>query len=201
MNELFSQLFDGLVTPIFIVDAEMRVHYSNRSAQDMLSTTDTLVESNHMLLVHDPRARALLADGIAACSSRDTAATAKGLVVAMTSEGGARCCVAHIFPLAFGDSAVVALIVQKFDRDGHETPEVSELFGLTARETSVLRTIIEVGGVPATARALGLAEGTVKGYLKSIFMKTGTRRQAELVKLVMTLEYPFLRSKSTTLPA
>ena len=74
------------------------------------------------------------------------------------------------------------------------------VFGLTARESSVLLAIAEVGGVPATARALGLSEGTVKGYLKSIFQKTGATRQADLVKLVLALESPFRAPERHRLP-
>jgi DNA-binding CsgD family transcriptional regulator len=41
-----------------------------------------------------------------------------------------------------------------------------------------------VGGVAETADALGISEATVKTHLNHIFAKTGTQRQAELVKLV-----------------
>lgn len=35
------------------------------------------------------------------------------------------------------------------------------------------------------AQTLGLAENTVRSYLKSIFGKTGVNRQAELVRLIL----------------
>jgi DNA-binding CsgD family transcriptional regulator len=47
----------------------------------------------------------------------------------------------------------------------------------------VLLAIVEVGGVPETAVALGVAESTVKTHLQRVFSKTGTGRQADLVKL------------------
>lgn len=37
----------------------------------------------------------------------------------------------------------------------------------------------------AAARQLDIGEGTARQYLKSIFGKTGVRRQAELVKLLL----------------
>jgi len=39
-------------------------------------------------------------------------------------------------------------------------------------------------GVPEVAAILGLGQQTVKTHLKRLFAKTGTARQAELVKLV-----------------
>jgi DNA-binding CsgD family transcriptional regulator len=48
----------------------------------------------------------------------------------------------------------------------------------------VLLAVIEVGGAPKVAEALGIGENTVKTHLRRLFEKTGTSRQAELVKLV-----------------
>ncbi len=44
--------------------------------------------------------------------------------------------------------------------------------------------IVEIGGVPDVAPALGVSETTVKSHLQRVFEKTGTNRQADLVKLV-----------------
>jgi DNA-binding CsgD family transcriptional regulator len=63
---------------------------------------------------------------------------------------------------------------------------------LTPTELRVLLSIVEVGGVPQTAEALGIAETTVKTHLKRLFAKTGTRRQAELVKLTAGFSSPLL---------
>ena len=43
--------------------------------------------------------------------------------------------------------------------------------------------IVEVGGVPEVAEALGIGESTVKTHLGRLYEKTGPRRQADLVKL------------------
>jgi DNA-binding NarL/FixJ family response regulator len=48
----------------------------------------------------------------------------------------------------------------------------------------VLLAIVEVGGVPEVAEALGIAEFMVKTHLGRIYGKTDTGRQADLVKLV-----------------
>ena len=48
----------------------------------------------------------------------------------------------------------------------------------------MLLAIVEIGGGPDVANSLGIGEGTVKTHLRHIFAKTGTTRQADLVKLV-----------------
>jgi DNA-binding NarL/FixJ family response regulator len=47
-----------------------------------------------------------------------------------------------------------------------------------------LMAIVDVGGVPEIAPVLGISETTVKTHLQHVFEKTGTQRQADLVKIV-----------------
>jgi DNA-binding CsgD family transcriptional regulator len=54
----------------------------------------------------------------------------------------------------------------------------------------VLLALVEVGGVVETAEVLGVVEGTVRTHLHRVFAKTGTKRQAELVKLVAGFSNP-----------
>jgi len=61
---------------------------------------------------------------------------------------------------------------------------IGDLYELTPAETRVLVAIVEIGGVPRVASFLGISETTVKTHLGHLFRKTGTKRQADLVKLV-----------------
>jgi DNA-binding NarL/FixJ family response regulator len=56
----------------------------------------------------------------------------------------------------------------------------------------VLLAIVDVGGVPESAVALGIAESTVKTHLGRLFVKTGARRQADLVKIVAGFASPLI---------
>ena len=69
---------------------------------------------------------------------------------------------------------------------------IARTFKLTPSELRVLLGIVEVGGVPETAEALGIAETTVKTHLRRLYAKTGTGRQAELVKLVAGFSNPLV---------
>ena len=61
---------------------------------------------------------------------------------------------------------------------------------LTPSELRVLIAIVEIGGVPEVAPVLGVSETTVKTHLQHVFEKTGTKRQADLVKLVSCFVSP-----------
>jgi len=58
---------------------------------------------------------------------------------------------------------------------------------LTATEVRVLDAVLKVKGVKAIAETLGLSQATVKTHLQSLFRKTGSNRQSDLVKLVAGL--------------
>jgi DNA-binding CsgD family transcriptional regulator len=185
-TSVLVELFEELTSPVLVVDRKMRIVRRNRSADDMLGEGDALAVVGDTLMMRDPRAREALERALAGSGGADANAFA-----IMVKRGESRCCVMHVLPMANGLSA---LFLRRLALSADEGGAVAaELFGLTARESSVLLAIAEVGGVPATARALGLSEGTVKGYLKSIFQKTGATRQADLVKLVLALETPFSR--------
>jgi DNA-binding CsgD family transcriptional regulator len=70
---------------------------------------------------------------------------------------------------------------------------MARTFGLTLSELRVMNAIVHIGGVPETAEELGVAETTVKTHLHRVFSKTGTSRQADLVRLVAGFASPLVR--------
>ena len=58
-------------------------------------------------------------------------------------------------------------------------------FGLTAREAEVAAQLASGATIGSLAAAWGISANTVRGYLKAVFDKTGTHRQADLVRLVL----------------
>jgi DNA-binding CsgD family transcriptional regulator len=58
-------------------------------------------------------------------------------------------------------------------------------YGLTGSETRVLHEIVTRGRLVQSAQQLNIAVTTARTHLQSVFAKTGTRSQTELVQLVM----------------
>ncbi len=56
----------------------------------------------------------------------------------------------------------------------------------------MLFAIVEIGGVHESAEALGISEATARTHLRHLFEKTGTSRQAELIKLVAKYANPLV---------
>jgi DNA-binding CsgD family transcriptional regulator len=82
------------------------------------------------------------------------------------------------------------LFVRKIAMDSPHGELVARAFELTPTELRVMLAIVEVGGVPETAAALGIAETTVKTHLHRVFSKTGASRQADIVKLAAGFSSP-----------
>ena len=85
------------------------------------------------------------------------------------------------------------MFVQKAPLDIPSPHEViGKHYKLTPMELRVLFAIVQVGGVSEAAEALGIAASTVKTHLQRLFGKTGTERQADLVKLVASYISPLV---------
>jgi DNA-binding CsgD family transcriptional regulator len=108
--------------------------------------------------------------------------------------------IAHVLPLTAGlrrrasasYAATAALFVHPAALPVASPPAaIAKVYRLTPTELRVLLAIVEVGGVPEVAEALGVAESTVKTHLGRVYEKTGASRQADLVKLVAGFASPF----------
>ncbi|WP_225771626.1 helix-turn-helix transcriptional regulator [Inquilinus sp. Marseille-Q2685] len=68
-----------------------------------------------------------------------------------------------------------------------------ELFGLTAAEAALAIEVGQGDGLQAVADRLSIATTTARTHLTRVFEKTGTNRQAELVRLLASCHQPALR--------
>jgi DNA-binding CsgD family transcriptional regulator len=107
--------------------------------------------------------------------------------------------VAHVLPLTSGErrragidyAAVAAVFVREAALDSPSVPQaIARSYRLTPTELRVLLALVGVGGVSEVAATLGIAKTTVKMHLRRLFEKTGTGRQADLVKLVAGFASP-----------
>lgn len=70
---------------------------------------------------------------------------------------------------------------------------LSRLYGLTPAEARLCLALLALTNLKDAADRCGLTQGTARQYLKSVFQKTGTRNQLELIKLMLTIPVPSLR--------
>ena len=80
--------------------------------------------------------------------------------------------------------AIVTVRDPDIDRRRQEV-NLRRRFGLTAAEARLAAEILKGDGRAAAARRGGISATTAKTHLSSIFEKTGTHRQAELIRLLL----------------
>ncbi|AZT85611.1 hypothetical protein EHN06_19800 [Marinobacter sp. NP-4(2019)] len=85
------------------------------------------------------------------------------------------------------DASVVTLFISNPEINNLVNEStVAELYGLSEAEASLTRHLIEGLSLSDMAERRGVSEHTVRSQFKSIFRKTDTSRQAELVSLILS---------------
>jgi DNA-binding CsgD family transcriptional regulator len=192
---------DGISAGMFLVDATGRIVHANTAGHTLLDNANVLRAVDRRIIVNNRERHQALADLFASAGSGDSGIGIKGVALPLESRDGDRY-VAHVLPLTSGARrragtsyrAVAALFVHKAPLSTPSPPEaIAKAYKLTPMELRVLLAVVEIGGVPEVAEALGIAETTVKTHLRHIYEKAGVRRQADLVKLVAGFSNPLLR--------
>jgi DNA-binding CsgD family transcriptional regulator len=196
----FANTLDGISAGMFLVDATGRIVHANAAGHAILDAADILCVSRGRLVARDSEADQALADIFATAVSGDAAIGVKGIALPLTDWDGERH-VCHVLPLTSGArrhsgaayKSVAAMFVHRAALDTPSLPEaVAKTYKLTPTELRVLLAIVEVGGVPEVADALGVSTETVKTHLGRLYTKTGARRQVDLAKLLAGFTIPLL---------
>jgi DNA-binding NarL/FixJ family response regulator len=187
-----ADTLDGMVAGMFLVDAHAHIVHANASGHQLLRDGKVLEGPAGRLAAVDRQADQMLREVFAAAHEGDAAIGGKGIAIPLTVNGGDRW-IAHVLPLSAGNrrqatnspGAAAAVFVSRATLDlPSPLQTLATLYKLTPAELRVLMAIVEVGGVPEVAPMLGISETTVKTHLQRIFDKTGSSRQADLIKLV-----------------
>ncbi len=187
-----ADALDGLSAGIFLIDSGIRVVQANRRGRTMLKERIHLGETDGRLCALDPAADRMLRNTVASAGGGDRAVGTRGFAIPLKKSNGEQY-VAHVLPLTSGSrrlagvsySAVAAVFVQKADLDLPSPVEtIARIYKLTAAEMRVLMATVQIGRIREIAAVLGLSVPTVKTHLRRLFEKTGTKRQADLIKLV-----------------
>lgn len=192
----FASVVEAHKAGVAMVDGRMHVLHANRVAQTMFAKGDPIATRNGRFTLSDHTAERALETAVAQCASDEVLLSHRsGTGVAFRRQDGTAW-VVHVLPLKRRRSAldqstqvVVALFIVKANRPIEQMPSamLDMLYELTPAEAQVFALIVE-GLTPAGAAArLGIAISTVKSHLNHVFQKTGTRRQADLARLALSL--------------
>jgi len=186
---LVEAALDSLAAGVLVVDAEGHVLFMNRRGGELCAAGDGIVIGPDKV-----------------CRASTPAETARFHEMIRQAAGGGSGGGMSLERPVFGSplSAVVAaadglrdagaVAVYLRDPDDTRIPDPGELasiFGLTPAEAQITHSLSQGFALGEAAELSGVTIGTARNYLKRVFLKTGTSRQAELVKLVLSRGSPF----------
>ena len=180
---------DRIEHGVLLVDAHARVRHTNRTAEALLQRGDGLVARNDTL--HCAQA----ADSSALRRLIGAAATgtigAEGALAVRRSTGQPLSVL--VAPLRPDDSrsdgplaGAIVIVIDPGRSPADGAAELVRRYGLTPAEARTALALLDGGGLSGMAERLSVRLSTVRTLLQRVFAKTGTHRQAELVRLITT---------------
>lgn len=186
-GRLEAEALDAMSVGILVVGADGRVLHANAAAHALADAGDGLSLGGWRSTVAAARAdetRALhrLVAEVAAAPGRGVGA------MAVSRPSGRRPYAVLAAPLSAPSSSAAVLFVTDLDsRPPLSERNVAQLLGLTTAEARLACALVQGLDLKAAAAQLRISINTVRTHLRQIFAKTGTRRQSELVALILRL--------------
>ena len=120
--------------------------------------------------------------------------------VAIRSKDGARPCALHLLPIVGAAQEMCeadGILLLLSDPENRAVPSgdlLRLMFDLTPAEARLARALTEGESLAGSAHKFGTSELTTKTQLRTIFGKTGTSKQAELILLLTGIAPPSINS-------
>jgi DNA-binding NarL/FixJ family response regulator len=197
-SELLQATLDALASGVYLVDREGHVVYMNPAAERQVRSGDNAQGAGQPGRRDAPGLHALLSREIEAAVREGARSVNIAHALALESNMGTGL-VATVLPLhgnrrgtMAGPFAAAAAI---FAQDPQRVPPLpgeafAKIHGLTAGELRVLLAMAPGLSVKEASEMLGISEATSKTHLQRIFDKTGTSKQSELIRLLMSSAPP-----------
>jgi DNA-binding CsgD family transcriptional regulator len=175
--------FDHLAAALFIVDRGATIRRHNHAAEEMLARGRPAIARQGKLAFQSSRLNAAFSAALERAARENGQSSA--LRLSSTGHEGGELLIAPLQSGAFAEwtqpLALVALIEPAPNLE-QVAGRMRDLYALTAAEARVAAMVALGRTVKEMARANGVTEATLRTQLRSIFDKTGTARQAELVQ-------------------
>lgn len=186
-----GETLDALDLGVILAGEDGEILHSNRCAAVMMAGAGPLRAAAGTLQAEGRAGRAIRA--AVKTVTRGAASGASGIAVRLAADD-APPLFAHVLPLAGGEpgpgqqqAATAAVFVSPRRSEARAAAAAATAFGLTAAETRVLKSVLAGRSVTEAAGDLGVAVSTVRSQLNTVFAKTRTTRQSELVRLALSL--------------
>lgn len=187
-----AEVLDRLPTAVFLLGEDRRVLFHNAAARRILARADALgLTRDGRLTTTGPLGRRRLERSIAeVCLTGAGFGSSAGAAFRIERSGNARAYGVVVSPLMLRAAPFIArrptaaVLVGDPDRPAPPRSVLREMFGLTEAQSALAALLGEGVSLDGAADTLGITRNTARWTLKQIFLRTGTTRQADLVRLL-----------------
>jgi DNA-binding CsgD family transcriptional regulator len=191
-----KRLLESLSCAVGVCAGDGRLLHKNTALRNWLRLRDGLQDVHGRFELMLPEEDSHWLELIAGCGqSRNVMPLATWDVMRITRPSGKPAYVLQLQPLLYevvdcpaADDAVALMrIIDPAAAPSGHHDILQQLYCLSAAEMRLLERLLEGEKIKQAAYHLQISEHTARSELKSIFTKTGTHRQAQLMRLVMSL--------------
>jgi DNA-binding CsgD family transcriptional regulator len=183
---------------LVLVVANRQIVFANKAAEKLMRASRGLW-CNHGCINASDFMTARNLQSLMSDDSRLKDEAAPGVSIILRDKDGQASLIVHVMPLSppsngllpGNERPVGGLFIVDCQRNTVDRVNVfAEYFDLTSAEARVLAQLISGEGLTVAARHLDIARSTARTHLARILEKTGTHRQAELVRLFFETTIP-----------
>jgi DNA-binding CsgD family transcriptional regulator len=191
-----SGALERLPLAVIFLDRRCRVVEMNQSARKIVEAGDGLRIERGVLVAFCTRAEVQLQQMIFGAAALESGRFLQhGGAVSLPRPEGRRPLSAMVAPTGVtgifpsSRSASVVVLIEEPARESRTpTVEFAKRHNLSPAEAELTSRLVSGLSLKQAAAVLGVRDNTARSHLKRVFVKTGARRQAELVRRVLTYE-------------
>jgi PAS domain S-box-containing protein len=187
-SEAVADLIDRLPVGVILTTARSKVLRANAEAHRILERNEALNDGPDGLCAAKPRVSRRLRELIARAAD-DPAMACEAIQLPQSERVPLAAVVSRFRGLAAeGSSGGVAMVIVSdgLGRLSGNVQAVESMYGLTPSESSIAVQLAHGLSLKEVAEKRGIRIGTARTHLKRALEKTGTHRQSELVRLLLT---------------
>ncbi len=197
-GDLLGDLVTSAGFGLVLVAANRQIVFANHAAEKLMRASRGLCRDHGCFNAVELRAARKL-HALVLAVSRSLDVKALGRSVLLRDKDGRASLVIHVMPLSppsedvlsDNERPVAGLFIVDCQRNAMDRVNVfADLFALTSAEARVLAQLVSGEGLTVAARRINIARSTARTHLARILEKTGTHRQAELVRLFFETTIP-----------
>ncbi len=193
MQETAEESVNALPIGVIIVARGGRILHENDAAREILSAGDGLCLDGDRVDVVEADERQRFHDFIASAAGSNGRAGEARAFLSVTRQSGQKPLSVVISPvrsrteaLSIDRPTAILFVSDPTRRTEMRKERLMRLYTLTGAEARVAAHLAEGRRLDEISRLLGISDNTIRTHLKRIFTKTGTERQAELVRMLVT---------------